>query len=127
MARLMLTDERREILYKAMLSSGRIYDKPADRITIEGILYRMRTGLPKLVDHYTGMDWYLFGRANVVFNETDKNAQEQLVLLVKLVLDDIGELNKLPPVTQRSLLRIIRLMAERQNKTAIAILSKYFE
>ncbi|MBB1387291.1 hypothetical protein H5119_17430 [Pseudoalteromonas sp. SG45-5] len=123
----MLTDERREILYKAMLSSGRIYDKPADRITIEGILYRMRTGLPKLVDHYTGMDWYLFGRANVVFNETDKNAQEQLVLLVKLVLDDIGELNKLPPVTQRSLLRIIRLMAERQNKTAIAILSKYFE
>ena len=49
-------------------------------------------------------------------NETDKNAQEQLVLLVKLVLDDIGKLNKLPPVTQRSLLRIIRLMAERQKK-----------
>ncbi|KAA1166095.1 hypothetical protein EU508_00250 [Pseudoalteromonas fuliginea] len=56
MPRLMLTDERWGILYKAMLSSGRIYDKPADRITIEGILYRMRTGLPKLVDHYTDMD-----------------------------------------------------------------------
>lgn len=46
MPRLMLTDERWEILYKAMLSSGRIYDKPAHRITMEGILYRMRTGLP---------------------------------------------------------------------------------
>ena len=46
MPRLMLTDERWEILYKGMLSSGRIYDKPAHRITMEGILYRMRTGLP---------------------------------------------------------------------------------
>lgn len=59
-------------------------------------------------------------------NETDKNTEEQLVLLVKLVLDDIGELNKLPPVTQRSLLRIIRLMAERQCKMAMAILNEYF-
>lgn len=46
MPRLMLKDEHWEILYIAMLNTGRVYDKPEHRMTMEGILYRMRTGLP---------------------------------------------------------------------------------
>ena len=46
MPRLMLTDKRWKVLYTAMLNTGRIYDKPEHRMTMEGILYRMRTGLP---------------------------------------------------------------------------------
>lgn len=46
MPRLMLTDERWKILHRAMLNTGRIYDKPEHRMTVEGIIYRMRTGVP---------------------------------------------------------------------------------
>ncbi len=45
MLRLMLTDERWSKLRTIMLEHG-IYDKPRLRKTVEGILYRMRTGLP---------------------------------------------------------------------------------
>lgn len=45
MLRLMLTDEHGSKLRPIMLEYG-IYDKPNLRKTVEGILYRMRTGLP---------------------------------------------------------------------------------
>lgn len=45
MPRLMLTDEQWSKLRKIMREHG-IYDKPKLRKTVEGILYRMRTGLP---------------------------------------------------------------------------------
>ena len=45
MPRLMLTDEHWSKLRTIMLAHG-IYDKPHLRKTVEGILYRMRTGLP---------------------------------------------------------------------------------
>jgi len=45
MPRLMLTDEHWSKLRSIMREHG-IYDKPTLRKTVEGILYRMRTGLP---------------------------------------------------------------------------------
>ena len=45
MIRLMLTDEHWSRLKTIMRENG-IYDKPNLRKTVEGILYRMRTGLP---------------------------------------------------------------------------------
>ncbi|MEI8631718.1 IS5 family transposase [Vibrio sp. PP-XX7] len=46
MPRRMLTDKRWEKLLLIMKSTGRIYDKPEHRNTVEGILYRLRTGIP---------------------------------------------------------------------------------
>ena len=46
MPRTMLTDIRWELLLQVMKSTGRIYDKAEHRMTIEGILFRMRTGIP---------------------------------------------------------------------------------
>lgn len=46
MPRFMLTDNRWLNLQKYLLKTGRVYNKPKHRITIEGILFRMRTGCP---------------------------------------------------------------------------------
>ena len=46
MPRTMLTDKRWEKLLQVMKSTGRIYNKPEHRMTFEGILFRMRTGVP---------------------------------------------------------------------------------
>ena len=42
----MLTDAQWAKLYQLMLHSGRVYNKPEHRQTVEAILYRMRTGIP---------------------------------------------------------------------------------
>lgn len=42
----MLTDETWNVLSKIMHLSGRIYNKPEHRYTLEGILYKMCTGTP---------------------------------------------------------------------------------
>ena len=44
----MLTDQRWQKLLQVMKSTGRIYNKPEHRMTFEGILYRLRTGIPWL-------------------------------------------------------------------------------
>lgn len=46
MPRLMLTDGTWNVLSKVMYLSGRIYNKPNHRKTLEGILYKMRAGIP---------------------------------------------------------------------------------
>ncbi|WDE00536.1 IS5 family transposase [Thalassomonas actiniarum] len=46
MPRLMLTDETWNLLSRIMLLTGRIYSKPEHRMTMEGILFRLRTGIP---------------------------------------------------------------------------------
>ena len=46
MPRMMLTDMYWERLSRLMKSTGRVYDKTEHRMTLEGILYRMRTGCP---------------------------------------------------------------------------------
>lgn len=46
MPRTILTDIRWELLLQVMKSTGRVYDKAEHRMTFEGILYRMRTGIP---------------------------------------------------------------------------------
>ena len=42
----MLTDEYWGKLSELLLETGRVYNKPEHRMTLEGILYRMRTGCP---------------------------------------------------------------------------------
>ena len=42
----MLTDDSWKLLSRIMYLTGRIYNKPEHRMTLEGILYRMRTGIP---------------------------------------------------------------------------------
>ena len=46
MPRTMLSDESWESLARLMKRTGRVYDKREHRLTLEGILYRMRTGCP---------------------------------------------------------------------------------
>lgn len=46
MPRLMLTDDRWKLLSRIMYLTGRIYKKPENRMTLEGILYRMCTDIP---------------------------------------------------------------------------------
>jgi transposase len=56
MPRLMLTDEHWSKLETMMLEAS-IYGKPNLRMTVEGILYRMRTGCPwRDLPHEFG-DW----------------------------------------------------------------------
>jgi len=40
----MPTDDLWKKLPLLMLESGHVYNKPAHRVTVEGIFYRMRTG-----------------------------------------------------------------------------------
>lgn len=42
----MLTDKRWQKLLQVMKNTGRIYNKSEHRMTFEGILYRLRTGIP---------------------------------------------------------------------------------
>ena len=44
MPRTMLTDEYWSTLSRLLLETGRVYTKPEHRMTLEGILYRMRVG-----------------------------------------------------------------------------------
>jgi len=46
MPRNMLADEYWKKLSRIMLYTGRVYNKPEHRKTVEGILYRMRLGCP---------------------------------------------------------------------------------
>jgi transposase len=46
MPRQMLSDQAWKLLSRVMYLTGRIYNKPEHRMTLEGILYRMRTGIP---------------------------------------------------------------------------------
>jgi transposase len=46
MLRLMLTDKLWEKLLQIMKNTGRIYNKSEHRMIFEGILYRLRTGIP---------------------------------------------------------------------------------
>ncbi|EKF9936237.1 IS5 family transposase [Vibrio cholerae] len=46
MPRLMLTDKRSQKLLQVMKNTGRIYNKSEHRMTFEGSLYRLRTGIP---------------------------------------------------------------------------------
>lgn len=46
MPRTMLTDEEWDRLSQLLRSTGRVYNKREHRCTLEGILYRMRTGCP---------------------------------------------------------------------------------
>ncbi|MCE2596761.1 IS5 family transposase [Motilimonas cestriensis] len=84
MPRLMLTDQRWEKLLQVMMSSGRIYNKPEHRMTFEGILFRLRTGipwrdLPKEFGDWSAVYrrfnlWSKKGLLDILFNELSRNA-----------------------------------------------------
>ena len=66
MLRTILTDDTWRVLSNIMYRSGRVYRKPEHRMTLEGILYRLRTGLPwrDLPDEFG--DWStIFRRFNL--------------------------------------------------------------
>ncbi len=62
----MLTDDSWKLLSRIMYLTGRIYNKPEHRMTLEGILYRMRTGIPWRDLHKEFGDWSaVFRRFNL--------------------------------------------------------------
>lgn len=66
MPRTMLTDEQWTKLNIILLESGRVYNKEEHRITIEGILYRMRVGCPwRDLPDYFGQWSAVFRRFNL--------------------------------------------------------------
>ena len=66
MPRTMLSDEEWSKLYSIMLETGRIYKKPEHRMTVEGILYRIRTGVPwRDLPDYFGQWSAIFRRFNL--------------------------------------------------------------
>jgi transposase len=82
MARLMLTDEFWLTLREMMLEQG-IYDKRHFRKTVEGILYRMRTGCP----------WRdlprQFSKWNSVYQQFNRwSANDKLIGMFKVLVDD---------------------------------------
>ena len=76
----MLTDKRWQKLLQIMKSTGRIYNKQEHRMTFEGILYRLRTGIPwrDLLKEFGGWSaiyrrfnlWSKKGLLNMLFNES---------------------------------------------------------
>lgn len=59
MPRLMLTDDSCKLLSRIMYLTGRIYNKPEHRMTLEGILFRMRTGIQwrDLLREFGGLEY----------------------------------------------------------------------
>lgn len=87
----MLTDKRWLKLLQVMKSTGRIYNKPKHRMTFEGILYRLRTGIPwrDLPTEFGGWSsiyrrfnlWSKKGLLNMLFNELAKLSDYDWVFL----------------------------------------------
>ena len=84
MPRTILTEKRWLLLLQLMTSTGRVYNKPEHRMTFEGILYRMRTGIPwrDLPVEFGCWNsvyrrfnlWSQKGILNLLFNELSKDA-----------------------------------------------------
>ncbi|ENM5767399.1 IS5 family transposase [Vibrio mimicus] len=82
MPRTMLTDKRWEKLLQLMKNTGRIYNKSEHRMTFEGILYRLRTGIPwcDLPTEFGDWNtvyrrfnlWSKKGLLDILFNELSK-------------------------------------------------------
>ena len=91
MPRTILTDNRWELLLQLMKSTGRVYDKPEHRMTFEGILYRMRTGIPwRDLPRYFGEWSSVYRRFNLwskkgilgfIFNKLSKMADLEWVFI----------------------------------------------
>jgi transposase len=87
----MLTDQRWEKLLHLMRSTGRIYNKPEHRNTLEGILYRLRTGipwrdLPKEFGNWSAIFrrfnlWSRKGILSHLFNELAKDADFEWIFI----------------------------------------------
>ncbi len=91
MPRLMLTDEDWNKLSELMKQTGRVYNKPEHRMTLEGILYRMRTGcpwrdLPAEFGHWNTVFrrfnlWSRKGIMNCIFKALSKDTDTEWLFL----------------------------------------------
>jgi len=87
----MLTDELWEKLSQFLLKSGRVYNKTEHRMTIEGILYRMRTGCPwrDLPEDFGSWSaifrrfnlWSKKGVLNLLFNDLSKHTDSEWLFI----------------------------------------------
>jgi transposase len=85
----MLTDKRWQKLLQVMKNTGRIYNKPEHRMTFEGSLYRLRTGIPSrdLPTEFGGWSavyrrfnlWSKKGLLAHLFNELAKISDDEWV------------------------------------------------
>ncbi|WP_262947095.1 IS5 family transposase [Xenorhabdus indica] len=85
MPRTMLTDLYWNKLSALMQHTGWVYDKPEHRLTLEGILYRMRTSIP----------WRdlptKFGKWNSVFSRFNAWSKKGILQLIFKWLSDIAD------------------------------------
>ncbi|OPH38533.1 hypothetical protein B5J94_02875 [Moraxella lacunata] len=82
--RLMLNDKQYKRLKPILLEIG-LYDKPNLRKTVEGVLYRMKVGLP-----WRDLPKY-FGKHNTVYKAFNRwSANNKLILLFNKVIDQPG-------------------------------------
>lgn len=81
----MLSDAQWTKLYQLMLHSGRIYKKPEHRKTLEGILYRMRTGIP-----WRDLPPY-FGQWNTVFRRFNLWSKKDILDIIFNCLSRISD------------------------------------
>lgn len=81
----MLTDALWAKLSQLMLHSGRVYRKPDHRLILEGILYRMRTGIP-----WRDLPEY-FGLWNTVFRRFNLWSKKGVMSLIFKYLSGIAD------------------------------------
>ena len=90
MPRLVLTDEHWSKLKPIMLNAG-IYNKGNLRLTVEGILYRLRVGcawrdLPEVFGRWNSVfkrfnDWSKFERIQKIFFEISKHSDQEWIFI----------------------------------------------
>jgi transposase len=91
MPRTMLSDAYWERLSELMRQTGRVYHKPEHRMTVEGILYRMRTGcpwrdLPAEFGNWSAVFrrfnlWSRKGVLNLLFNELSRDTDTEWLFI----------------------------------------------
>lgn len=86
MPRFSLTENQWEKLHKVLLDTERVYDKAEHRMTLEGIIYRLRTGIP----------WRdlprEFGRWNSVYSRFNTWSKNGILMLLFNKLSEISDL-----------------------------------
>lgn len=91
MPRTMLTDDTWRKLSQLLYQTGRVYKKPEHRLTLEGILYRMRTGcpwrdLPPDFGHWSAIFrrfnlWTKKGVLNLLFKYLSKDTDSEWLFI----------------------------------------------
>jgi len=100
MPRLMLTGDSWKLLSRIMYLTGRIYNKPEHRMTLEGIFYRMRTGIPwrDLPSEFGGWSavfrWFSLWSKKGVMTEIFQLLSHQMILNGYFLMAALSKLTK---------------------------------